>query len=59
MVYPNKTSVYDDLRVRIIELSKTNDSLRTEIEYLRKELAEEVALKYKAYEKLGNISTGD
>ena len=52
----NKTSIYDELRLQILELSKSNDNLRAEIKELRKELAEEAALKYKAYEKLAKLS---
>jgi len=56
MSHPEKTSIYDQLRTQIIELTKTNDNLRSEIRELRKELVEEVRLKYKAYEKLSKLS---
>ena len=56
MSHPEKTSIYDQLRTQIVELTKTNDNLRSEIRELRKELVEEVRLKYKAYEKLSKLS---
>ena len=56
MKIEDKTSIYDQLRIQIVELTKSNDNLRAEIKELRKELVEEVRLKYKAYEKLSKLS---
>jgi len=53
----DKTSIYDQLRIEILELKKENDSLKSDIEVLKRALADEVHEKYKAYQKLANKST--
>ena len=45
-------SLYDELRIQIVELHRSNLSLRDEVEALKNALSEEVKEKYKAYEKL-------
>lgn len=49
-------SLYDDLRIQIVELHKENRSLRDEIDVLKHSLAEEVKEKYKCYERLAKIT---
>jgi len=52
----NKTSIYDELRIHILELKRDNDALKSDNEILKRALSEEVAEKYRAYEKLARLS---
>ena len=56
MKIEDKTSIYDQLRIQIVELKKDNDALRSDNEVLKRALSEEVAEKYRAYERLARIS---
>ena len=52
----NKTSIYDELRIQIIELKRDNDALKSDIEVLKRALSEEVAEKYRAYERIAKLN---
>ena len=52
----DKTSIYDQLRIQIVELKRDNDALKSDNEVLKRALSEEVAEKYRAYEKLARLS---
>jgi len=52
----DKISLYDQLRIQIVELKKDNDALKSDNEVLKRALSEEVAEKYRAYEKLARLS---
>ena len=52
----DKSSIYDNLRIQIVKLHKENNALRSDIEILKVALADEVAEKYKAYQKLSKLT---
>ena len=56
MKLEDKTSIYDQLRIQIVELKRDNDALKADNEVLKRALSEEVAEKYRAYEKLARLS---
>lgn len=46
----------DELRVQIVELKKERDELVTEINFLKRALADETAEKYRCYSRLAEVT---